>query len=234
MKNLLFFFLIFSLNPAWAEWSRTGNIENKTMYVDLMSIKKNEHFARVWQLIDNVNDEKLPSITSIKSLYEYDCKESRRRLISEDFFSNRMGLGNIIYKNNDLNKWLYFRLQDHNNMSIVYSLVCNGEWQKIEIADNSNVRDFYYDPSTIRKNVQFVMFWTLINFVQKDQTGARSAKHLHEYDCLSSRHRTIGQTTHSDFNALGDVVSSALGAPIFDWEQAEIDPHKFLLAIVCD
>lgn len=90
-------------------------------------------------------------------------------------------------------------------------------------------------PLSISKKGRFVSLWTLINFIERDQLGALSAKHFHEYDCDTSQTRLLKQTTHSDVMALGDVLTSALGGTaITSWKPIDSYIDKYMQAVVCN
>ncbi|MDP1558945.1 MAG: hypothetical protein Q8L82_08630 [Nitrosomonas sp.] len=51
-KTILIFLLIITTNPAWAEWSKMGEANDRTQYIDYTSLRKNGHLVKAWSLVD--------------------------------------------------------------------------------------------------------------------------------------------------------------------------------------
>jgi len=76
--RLLMVMLLLMSRPAWAEWVRvTETIDGDVYYVDPAAIKKDDHFRRVWLLINLAKAQE--GIASIRSIDEFDCREKRTR-----------------------------------------------------------------------------------------------------------------------------------------------------------
>ena len=203
-KTILLLLLIVASSSASAEWSKLKETDDKTQYIDYTSIRKYGGFVRAWFLVDLKKKEELGN-SSLVYVYEFDCREERRRWLSVYFFSGQMGLGETIEKLTTPEEWEYFREDP------ILPMVCH-DWVKLG-------NDLYIDPVTIRKNRQFVTGWVLIDGLQGDEYGASSLRLQYEYDCEGRRERNIYISSHSGLMASGDLLF--FGAGEKKWKSAE-------------
>jgi hypothetical protein len=94
-------------NTAKAEWTVLGETVVGVNYVDLATINKKGSFAKMWMLGDlkakNIMQGK--QYNSIVVQMEFDCEEKNNRKLSVNFFSNNMGSGELIFKNDMVSAW---------------------------------------------------------------------------------------------------------------------------------
>ena len=86
---------------AQAEWIPLGRSNNFRAYLDSTSIQRNGDLAQIWQLMDFTTarwmDEKTV-IWSLKNLIEYDCRQPRFRTLAAEAYSEQMGDGRVMAK----------------------------------------------------------------------------------------------------------------------------------------
>ncbi|MBU3640822.1 surface-adhesin E family protein [Polynucleobacter sp. Fuers-14] len=112
MKKILLaacFLLI--ANRASAEWFLIGtnNDKSNTTYIDSDTHKvTGVNSATSWFLMDFKNSMKVGNVMyqSSKTLYEFNCRDDRYRVLAMYFYSKNMGNGDAVsssedYKNND-------------------------------------------------------------------------------------------------------------------------------------
>ncbi|OAI43885.1 hypothetical protein AYO43_09765 [Nitrospira sp. SCGC AG-212-E16] len=84
------------------------------------------------------------------------------------------------------------------------------EWVPIDVNDRGMTT--YVDPDTIRRKVEMVTMWVLIDYKTAETTvgdqSYLSTKQKHEYDCDGERGRTLTFTDFSDHMGNGKVVYS--------------------------
>ena len=93
------------LNAVCHDWERVVNTDNGTFYIDKTSIKKNDQFVSVWELVDlKERDEKF-GFYSMRWLKEYDCKGEKFR--EHQFFvhSEPMAQGNVVSGEQSTSEW---------------------------------------------------------------------------------------------------------------------------------
>ena len=86
---------------AAAEWIQLGRTENFRIYLEQKQILRNGDLAQIWQLMDfTVAQWADPQtvVWSIKTLAEYDCKEPRFRTLVSEAYSEQMGIGKLVAK----------------------------------------------------------------------------------------------------------------------------------------
>ena len=104
------------------------------------------------------------------------------------------------------------------------------EWVMVDV--NENIQ-YFYDPTTIRKEGQIRRVWRLQNLMQPGKDGERSRRMRLEYDCKNERHNVLSFSYHSEHFANGKELSSEKGLPA-SW--ADIPPGtvgETMLKIVC-
>jgi len=111
MKKLLtIFLLLFSIN-GHCEWTKLVDNDETSSYIDKTTIKKNGSFVKVWELLDYKTPQELNSgkYKSSVILFEYDCKDERRRILSLVEYTEQMGIGKQILTIDDPDKWSYVK-----------------------------------------------------------------------------------------------------------------------------
>lgn len=84
-----------------AEWVVLGRNETMRLYVDRKLIRKNGDFMQILQLMDFAVAQWVDARTvvgSLKILVEYDCSTPRFRPLSSEAFSEQMGDGQVVSK----------------------------------------------------------------------------------------------------------------------------------------
>lgn len=111
MKKLfLTLILVVVSNSAIAEWVEfiEDDEETLTIYVDPTTIHKNSNNGKMWVLADYKKAQELPFLPlymSIKSQYEFNCKEEQTKALYASYHAKNMGRGKVIYSNNNPENW---------------------------------------------------------------------------------------------------------------------------------
>ena len=111
MKLLIAVLLLVFSTGAMAEWTYLTSVEDKTfdIYIDKTTIRKQGNVAKMWDMVDFKSPQKEAdgkSYLSDKRLYEQDCVEIRRRLLTIISFSDNMSKGEVTSTfQYDNNKW---------------------------------------------------------------------------------------------------------------------------------
>lgn len=94
---------------AGANLLMVGDADHMTYYIDTQSIKKNGQFARVWSWIEYKTAKQNGYLLakSVQSLEEFDCKEDKRRYLSQTQFSGSMGQGDRHSIDLSNERWAY-------------------------------------------------------------------------------------------------------------------------------
>jgi hypothetical protein len=77
------------------------------------------------------------------------------------------------------------------------------EWMRIGATDSEN---FFYDPTTIRKDGNIRRVWELRDFGKRNKDGEMSLRARVEYDCKQESYRVLGLSTHSEPMAEGKAL----------------------------
>ena len=86
---------------ASAEWIQLGRTENFRIYLEQKQILRNGDLVQIWQLMDFTAAQWADPQTvvwSIRTLAEYDCKEPRFRSLVSEAYSEQMGIGKLVAK----------------------------------------------------------------------------------------------------------------------------------------
>jgi hypothetical protein len=101
----------------------------------------------------------------------------------------------------------------------------------VEIAVSEKGVKSHIDPTTVRKNGNFSIVWTMDNFPKAQNIGgvknARSFRSRMEYDCKTDRMRSLSVSAHSEQNARGET----LGQQDFPTHWADIPPNSIGITI---
>lgn len=234
-KAVLILLLIAVASPVWAEWSKIFHeVDGKTHYIDLSTIRKNGQFVKVWELADL--KEMILGISSAAFLKEYDCKEERERILSSNPFSGKMGSGDRVLLPRLPNEWKPNEWQYIlPGREITSSLVCH-EWLKII----GNERGSIYLDTPFRRNGQLVTIWSLLNNKEKqfvDGVGYFSVRRKAEYDCKELKRRVILDVYHSESMAFGNMLFVFGGDNEWEFFTGKNQSYAFdvaILPIICN
>ena len=125
MKRILtIFLLLFSIN-GYCEWTKVNDSVDFTSYMDKKTIKRNGNTVKIWQLLDYKTPQELKSgkYKSSVILFEYDCKEEQRRILSLVEYEDQMGIGKPILTIDEYDKWTYVKPNTHD--FIMMKFLCN-------------------------------------------------------------------------------------------------------------
>ena len=106
MKTLaIALFLVCS--PAWAAWKNVAEADNGTSYADPASISRQADTATMWLLFDYKDFQRMVEVGyfSQKNQVEYDCKQTRARVLTLSLHAEHMGLGKVIYADETPHDW---------------------------------------------------------------------------------------------------------------------------------
>ena len=90
--------------PAIAEWIHAMETEDAVWYIDPVTIQKNGHMRKVWQLQDLRRRGPFGEM-SRKTLDEYDCKGARYRFLILSAHSEPMAGGKILLSDRNPDGW---------------------------------------------------------------------------------------------------------------------------------
>tara|TARA_B100000686_G_scaffold57111_1_gene61317 strand:- start:9005 stop:9397 length:393 start_codon:yes stop_codon:yes gene_type:complete len=127
-KLFLIIFLAIESTNTIAEWMvvEKNNSEGMTRYVDISTIKKINNKTRMVDLIDYqvsrvaIDDKFL----SIKIVQEYDCNETRKRILAFNTYIRNMGKGEVVYRDTSPNEWKIIPSFGHTGMKL-WKIACN-------------------------------------------------------------------------------------------------------------
>jgi hypothetical protein len=97
-------FLAFGQKPydrTDGEWISIGRTDKLRVYLDQRSVQRNGDLAQVYQLTDFVTAQWVDERTvvgSIRALVEYDCAQPRLRTVALEAYSEQMGEGRLMAK----------------------------------------------------------------------------------------------------------------------------------------
>lgn len=92
--------------PARAEWAKYEEGDWGSLYFDPATIKKRGDRVRVWEVMDLKERDKSDAL-SLRGLFEYDCKEERRRILTYTGFHGQMASGRMLYTIIAPTEWQY-------------------------------------------------------------------------------------------------------------------------------
>ena len=105
MRLVLTLLLSLAAAPAWAEWVKvTVSDIGTTYYVDSATLRKEGFFRRAW-VIQNLKQRGDGGQRSQRTLWEFDCKEARDRLLTISAHSEWMAGGNVLLTIDHPGKW---------------------------------------------------------------------------------------------------------------------------------
>ena len=96
MKNVIFTCLLAaSAAPAAAEWTRVGESNEITFYIDFQTISTNGNLRQISQILDLKRREEYDVMSSLVRL-EFDCKAKRQRILAVTLHAGAMIGGQVI------------------------------------------------------------------------------------------------------------------------------------------
>ena len=108
MKYLLSLLMLIA-SPAWAEWEFVVETESGTqVFIDFQTVRKEAHSVKVWQLTNYPKLQNTPSglgIFSLRTRYEFDCKEETSRMLAITAFPEQYARGKELGHEGESNKW---------------------------------------------------------------------------------------------------------------------------------
>ena len=111
MKYYLIFLFVFIPNLSFAEWTLIyeSSDSRSKYYANLLDIKVNKKFSklRLWTIEDfNVLQEVASyKYLSVKSVTEFDCKNSKIRIMGYSLYEENMAKGEIIFSKGTPFEW---------------------------------------------------------------------------------------------------------------------------------
>jgi len=99
MKRLLFAVLMMVCSVSWAEWEKSGEANDYTVYSDKSTVRKKEKIATIWEMYDYSvvqTNENGYRYNSEKVLLGYNCMTNKVARISTVYFSGSMGDGYVV------------------------------------------------------------------------------------------------------------------------------------------
>jgi len=101
--------LVFASTNVQADWSWAIEDQNMgmTVYVDSVSVSKKGDIAQMVSLINFQTPQIRPNyrFQSQAELSEYDCKESKSRLLSFSRYTKKMGEGEMVFSDKTPSTW---------------------------------------------------------------------------------------------------------------------------------
>jgi hypothetical protein len=105
-RTALALLLAVACGSAFAEWTRIGQSETgDTIYVDRSTIRTRENLVQIWYLYDLSHPPAGEKYVSVKAQSEFDCREGEYRAIAWNFYSKKMGGGDVVETGSDVSKW---------------------------------------------------------------------------------------------------------------------------------
>lgn len=215
MRIVLCFLLALVAAPAWAEWVKVAAIDKAHFYIDPASIRKDGNLRKVWMILDLKQRDK-SGVMSLRTRYEYDCKEERERIIAASTHSGPMAGGETLMSDDGASEWK--AIPPSSITSRILKIVCTpvaapylAEWVKVAEAGDESVT-FYIDPASLRKEGNLRKVWLIYDLKQRDKGGVMSRLLRNEYDCKEERHRMLAASSHSGPMAGGLTLGSFSGS----------------------
>ena len=111
MKYFLIFLFAISPNLSFAEWTLIHNSSDtgSNYYANLNDIKPNKKFLklRLWTIedFDLLQEVASYKYLSVKSFTEFDCKNSKIRIMGYSLYQDHMAKGQIIFSKGTPFEW---------------------------------------------------------------------------------------------------------------------------------
>lgn len=97
-KTILTLLLAAMSTGAMAEWVRFGSNDERVVYADPSTIRRNGNIAKMWSMHDLTVQSGKPNERhrSLKALDEFDCAGERYRNLALLFYSGQMADGKVV------------------------------------------------------------------------------------------------------------------------------------------
>jgi len=107
MRKGILLLLAFASNSAAADWVAVGRSKPSILYADLTTIRKAGDMVKMSDLLDFKTTQVTQGYRYMSSLTtsEYDCKETRSRILYFSWHSEQMGEGQIVHMDLDPGGW---------------------------------------------------------------------------------------------------------------------------------
>ena len=127
MKKLtLIFTLVFTVmfsSNSFAEWTKVSESAQGIMYVNLERIRKHDGYVYVWMLGD-YKKQSNTGVSSAKTYNQCDCRVYRFKILSQSFYTERMGKGERKFNTNTPDKeWTY--PEPNSGFDYALNMVCS-------------------------------------------------------------------------------------------------------------
>jgi hypothetical protein len=100
-------FLLMLCSPVWAAWEPLAQHNGATSYADPATIVRKGGTAKMWSLLDYKEFQRMVEVGyfSQKAQAEYDCKETKFRVLTLSLHAEHMGAGKVIYADDMPHEW---------------------------------------------------------------------------------------------------------------------------------
>lgn len=104
MRWIPFLLLALISAPAQAEWTKLGENDAVTYFVDASTIYKKGIERRVW-LIQELKQRDKEGVMSVRGLLQLDCKEGKYRFLSSATYPLPMAGGEALWNSDEVSDW---------------------------------------------------------------------------------------------------------------------------------
>ena len=104
MRLIVTLLLLTFTAPAWAEWVKYWESVARANYYDPATMKINGNSREVWEVV-NSKQRGREGEMSRRRLWEYDCKEKRRRILVFSWHSETMAEGEVVFSSDGHDGW---------------------------------------------------------------------------------------------------------------------------------
>lgn len=231
-KSLLTFMLTVINTNAIAEWTivQWSDSSSFTVYVDFNTIRKTDNKIKMWSLWDYKIARKIAEgeYSSVKTQWEYDCKEEQARLLAFSSFSGNMGKGNVVQSPFDSSPSGWRPEAPGSVGESLLKTACGrviAEGTKWTVLGETDGSTHYVDPTTIRKAGNKVTMWDLVDYKKImgiEERGIKylSAKMQYEYDCKEEQMKGLAVSFFSKSMGAGQDVLPRFTSPT-EWMAIE-------------
>lgn len=211
-KVILIILLAIVSNSAVAKWEEitsnnnvATNVDLPKAYVNLPIIGNRDGNVKIWFLVDFGKPKNISGslFMSILTESEYNCKREQIRSLSRTYYSEKMGKGEVIYKEPPHAKW------QPDQEKGLWKIACSAPKEWVDVVDSDDNGTIYVNPSSVRKNGNKVKMWSLTDFktAQKTSFGSvMSIKTQDEFNCEEEQVRVIFSYDYSKNMAKGEVL----------------------------
>jgi hypothetical protein len=95
IRPFLLLSLLIAAAPAWGNWMKVDEDDDRAIYIDLAEVKKTENLRIVWKLQDLKKKGPLGE-KSTRSRWEFDCAIQSGRPLENFLYSGAMASGKVL------------------------------------------------------------------------------------------------------------------------------------------